>query len=67
MGNGNKMGSACNFPFEYEGKTYNECTEVDASFKWCYTVDGGKPGDPWGQCLTCLTYETQGPDVLNYY
>ncbi len=54
VGNGNKPGNPCNFSFEYhEGKTYNECTDVDADIKWCYTVDGAKPGDPWGECAPC--------------
>ena len=54
-------GKRCNFPFEYKGVTYNECTDVDSEkkngtkFFWCATKvnEDGKFSQEswhWGEC-----------------
>jgi len=39
-------GAPCKFPFEYDGKTYSECTSDGHHTDWCYTDDNGG----WGHC-----------------
>ena len=36
-------GEACNFPFSYDGTTYNDCMEWNGN-PWCTTASG------WGIC-----------------
>ena len=50
-------GSACVFPFTFDGVTYNECTDVsNDSTEWCALesdyawVDASNPG-LWGNCV----------------
>jgi hypothetical protein len=43
-------GSACTFPFTYNGQRYSECTEINNNdTPWCYT-GGGTSDDQWGNC-----------------
>ena len=47
---------ACVFPFEYDGNTYTECTDVDNKKKWCATAvdaQGRYIDDKWGYCGDC--------------
>ena len=32
-----KHGAPCKFPFIFEGKTYNQCTDYKFGFFWCAT------------------------------
>ena len=47
----NDAGYSCKFPFEYNGKTYYECTRDGAGrIAWCYD----KRGDGhWDYCSNC--------------
>ena len=38
----------CNFPFSYQGITYNECTSTNHNAEWCY--HNGDGGGDWGDC-----------------
>ena len=43
----------CEFPFTWEGKTYNTCTTDGSEFAWCaLQVDGERRlvGNRWGKC-----------------
>ena len=40
-------GSACVFPFTYEGISYSTCTNIDNDAMWCYTDSAGSN---WGNC-----------------
>ena len=43
--------SYCTFPFEYNGVTYNECTDVDHTQCWCAHDPVYQPGR-WSNCGT---------------
>ena len=50
---GPKPNVACVFPFIYKGNTYDQCTSVDHTQRWCATKvnnDGTYVGDDWGDC-----------------
>lgn len=40
-----KEGTVCKFPFEYDGKTHEECKSSGVNGSWCLTKD-----DNWGYC-----------------
>ncbi|XP_078483553.1 MAM and LDL-receptor class A domain-containing protein 1 isoform X3 [Ciona intestinalis] len=42
--------AACVFPFEYNGKTYYECTNVDHDQLWCSTDPVYQGGDGYVNC-----------------
>ena len=47
------VGHSCQFPFTYDGVTYNGCTPVDHHDNWCSTsVDenGNHKYGKWGNC-----------------
>merc|ERR1712141_391888 len=61
---GNSRGARCVFPFEYKGKTYTYCPNVDWYEPWCATVPNyGKNGKKWGLCRS--TIRTHGGNA-NY-
>ena len=39
----------CDFPFSYQGITYNECISTNHNAEWCYHNGGGDWGS-WGDC-----------------
>lgn len=41
-------GTACHFPFIWNGVSYGECTNVEYDRMWCYV--GPEPSDGWGNC-----------------
>ena len=50
---GPETGKPCAFPFTYQGKTYEKCTEIDHDQLWCSTeVDhnGVHVRGKWGYC-----------------
>jgi len=44
---GTANGADCRFPFNYEGKEYFECTDVDHDQPWCYANASIRA---WGNC-----------------
>ena len=52
-------GDTCKFPFEYKGKTYNNCTKTDSSNFWCatYTLEGEYVPGLFGECADNCTKE----------
>jgi cathepsin B len=55
-----KEGPACVFPFDFKGKTYNECTTEGHSSLWCYTA---KDKSTWGHCLTSSPAPPSSPST----
>jgi len=43
-------GQTCKFPFTYKGVTHDTCTTEGHDQPWCYTVENGSEGSPWGNC-----------------
>lgn len=54
---GNSEGAVCQFPFEYEGVVYNECTTEGHDQPWCYT---DKADGKWGNCNCSECKYTKG-------
>ena len=50
-------GTACVFPFQYNGNTYTSCTAADWNQPWCST-DAVYAGN-WGNCEACNTVNSQ--------
>lgn len=60
---GTANGSACVFPFTYEGMVYNGCTTFDATDLWCATQSGDVGAhDQWGFCQCAEVNSTCGSD-----
>jgi len=47
---GNANGKCCVFPFTYDNKEYNECTDVESTYRWCATTDNFEKDWEYGQC-----------------
>ena len=50
---GPETGKPCAFPFTYQGKTYEKCTEIDNDQLWCSTMvdpNGIHVRGRWGNC-----------------
>ena len=50
---GPETGKPCAFPFTYQGKTYEKCTDIDHDQLWCSTevdYNGVHVRGKWGNC-----------------
>ena len=57
-----KPAEECVFPFTYNGRTYNQCTNVDSSAIWCSVSSTYISGGPWRTCecegrFICVMYK----------
>ena len=57
---GNAKGAFCQFPFQYEGKAYYECTRRDNRKPWCATTADYDTDQLWGVCSGnyCCAFKT---------
>ena len=50
LGNSQPL-AKCKFPFEYKGKSYDQCTWKDHMRPWCATTVTYSRDKRWGNCL----------------
>ncbi len=63
LGNGNKQGAPCKFPFTYNGTTYDgECVADEKRFPypWCFTTDDTSDKAPFGYCTSVCPKDGKG-------
>ena len=48
---GNSDGSACMFPFIYEGVEYTTCIDLNHDKPWCSTTESYDDFKRWGECM----------------
>jgi len=63
--NGNAGKSSCSLPFDYKGKTYENCTSVDnpSNKPWCATSPNYGRDKRWAECVRYSDISTTGGNV----